>query len=271
MSSAPEGLWFRQLLPGRDIALRPKDKRERLIFDCAARMQNFIYLVGDASSKDCFVVDGCWDIEGIAAYAEAEGKRLVGAVATHYHWDHAGGNVPQRRVAMVFGPFDSGPHRLPGLYELARQHGVTAYIHEADAPAVAAQSELGAVELTAVSNGQRIHVSERISLECMATPGHTPGSMCLLVHRSPGKDCAETAAMALSGDTIFPGSCGRLDFDDSDVHAMHGSLEALRSLPDHLPVYPGHAYGGASTTIGREKTSGLLRPFTLQQWLATMR
>ena len=51
---------------------------------------------------------------------------------------------------------------------------------------------------------------------------------------------------------------------------MHSSLETLRALPDELPLYPGHAYGGASTTIGREKARGLLRPFTLEQWLATM-
>ena len=71
----------------------------------------------------------------------------------------------------------------------------------------------------------------------------------------------------LSGDTIFPGSCGRLDLPDSDVNAMFDSLATLRALSDGLQVFPGHAYGGASTTIGAEKRGGLLRPFSKQEFM----
>ena len=48
---------------------------------------------------------------------------------------------------------------------------------------------------------------------------------------------------------------------------MFGSLEKLRALPDELQVYPGHAYGGPSTTIGREKKGGLLRPISKQEFM----
>ena len=68
------------------------------------------------------------------------------------------------------------------------------------------------------------------------------------------------------GDTIFPGSCGRLDLPDSDTGAMFESLQKLRELPDDLCVYPGHSYGGEKTTIAAEKRNGLLRPFTREQW-----
>ena len=70
----------------------------------------------------------------------------------------------------------------------------------------------------------------------------------------------------LVGDTIFPGSCGRLDLPDSDTGAMFESLQKLRELPDDLSVYPGHSYGGEKTTIKAEKANGLLRPFTRDQW-----
>ena len=78
------------------------------------------------------------------------------------------------------------------------------------------------------------------------------------------------ADAVMVGDTIFPGSCGRLDLPDSDIDQMFDSLATLRALDDSLVVYPGHAYSGASTTIGREKANGLLRPFTREQWRQMM-
>lgn len=95
------------------------------------------------------------------------------------------------------------------------------------------------------------------------TPGHSGGSVCVCVRPKGGGE----PVCLMSGDTIFPGSCGRLDLPDSDVDAMFGSLEKLRALPDELQVYPGHAYGGPSTTIGREKKGGLLRPISKQEFM----
>jgi hypothetical protein len=42
-------------------------------------------------------------------------------------------------------------------------------------------------------------------------------------------------------------------------------------LNDDLPIYPGHGYGGSSSTIGKEKKSGLLQRFTRDHWLQMMR
>jgi glyoxylase-like metal-dependent hydrolase (beta-lactamase superfamily II) len=47
---------------------------------------------------------------------------------------------------------------------------------------------------------------------------------------------------------------------------MFDSLQKLRALDDAIKVYPGHGYSGDSTTIGREKQNGLLRPFSRDQW-----
>ena len=56
-------------------------------------MANFVYLVGDDEQKICMVVDPAWDIPGILEVAEHEGMRLAGALVTHYHPDHVGGNI----------------------------------------------------------------------------------------------------------------------------------------------------------------------------------
>ena len=76
----------------------------------------------------------------------------------------------------------------------------------------------------------------------------------------------------LTGDTIFPGSCGRLDLPGASVDAMHASLATLRGkLSDALPLFPGHAYSGEESTIGIEKTQGLLRPgITRESWRRMM-
>jgi len=99
----------------------------------------------------------------------------------------------------------------------------------------------------------------------MHTPGHSPGSVVLVV-RAGGSD-----RLLLTADTLFPGSCGRLDLPGSSVDDMFDSMRKLADLDDALPVFPGHAYSGEETTIGREKRSGLLRPMTRASWERMMR
>ena len=75
----------------------------------------------------------------------------------------------------------------------------------------------------------------------------------------------------VTGDTLFPGSCGRIDLPDSDPMAMYRSLHAVVGrLQEHLVVYPGHGYGGSSSTIGEEKRTGLLRPTSEAEWRRQM-
>ena len=94
-----------------------------------------------------------------------------------------------------------------------------------------------AVEL---AEGGEIRFGE-IRLRVLHTPGHTEGSVCLL-----GAD----DGLLFSGDTLFPGGWGRVDFPGGDPEAMVASLARLSTLEDRLRVLPGH---GAATTIGRER------------------
>ena len=109
----------------------------------------------------------------------------------------------------------------------------------------------------------------RVRLDFTHTPGHSPGSMVVFVDgNQPGRP-GNGAGILVSGDTIFPGSCGRLDLPDADAGRAFDSLaRCARVYGDDVVVYPGHNYNGASSTVGKEKTAGLLRPFAKTQWMA---
>jgi len=93
------------------------------------------------------------------------------------------------------------------------------------------------------------------------TPGHTPGSQCFLVD-----------GRLISGDTLFIRSCGRTDLPGSDPSEMYYSLtQRLGALPEQTTVFPGHNYGGASTTIGAEKRENPMMRFrTMPDFLRAM-
>jgi glyoxylase-like metal-dependent hydrolase (beta-lactamase superfamily II) len=77
-------------------------------------------------------------------------------------------------------------------------------------------------------------------IKCIATPGHTIGSMCFLFNDS----------FLISGDTLFQVGIGRTDFLTGDFKMLIASLDKLKNLPDNTVVYPGH---GVSTSIAFEK------------------
>lgn len=81
----------------------------------------------------------------------------------------------------------------------------------------------------------------RLRFTVLATPGHTPGSICLY---------EPSVGLLFSGDTLFQGSIGRTDFIRGNARDMVKSLARLKQLPDNVLVYPGH---GPDTTMAVEK------------------
>lgn len=77
------------------------------------------------------------------------------------------------------------------------------------------------------------------TLKVTHTPGHTPGSICLVGEK-----------FVFTGDTLFAGGIGRTDFPGGSIKDMRSSLQKLVGLPDYLLVYPGH---GETSIIGKEK------------------
>jgi glyoxylase-like metal-dependent hydrolase (beta-lactamase superfamily II) len=110
-----------------------------------------------------------------------------------------------------------------------------------------------------VSDGDTIEIGS-IRLRVLHTPGHSKDSICLLVDDQ----------FIFTGDTLFVGSCGRVDLPGSDVKEMYYSLfDRLAKLDENLIIYPGHNYGPTSTsTIGHEKkTNYVLQPRSKQEFL----
>ena len=170
-------------------------------------------------------------------------------------------------AASHVGPFGGGQEaRLPGLREMQTDHGCKLYAHALEVKRIASQCSVAEADLAPLEQGSKIPLGTSASMEILHTPGHSAGSVCLRVETRSGA----ASTFVLSGDTIFPGSAGRLDLPDSSKDAMFDSLAKLRSLNDAIKVYPGHGYSGESTTIGEEKARGLLRPFTKEQFLMMM-
>ena len=97
----------------------------------------------------------------------------------------------------------------------------------------------------ALEDKQEIRL-DRIRLQVLHTPGHTPGGICLLL-KEPKSN------IVFSGDTLFYQGIGRTDFPFASLEQLKKSVEKkLFVLDDQTQVYPGH---GPSTTIGQEKKS----------------
>ncbi|KAJ1819587.1 hypothetical protein LPJ60_003682 [Coemansia sp. RSA 2675] len=244
------GLSVVQLLAGRDYALRATKGSlwhpiRSKIFEFAVGMQNYVYLIADTQSRKCVVVDACWDVDSILAAIERERLLLAGAIVTHGHFDHVGGVPPP--------PFSSLRIRVSGLGDLKRRFPhLPLLVHPLDIPEViACNPQLRPQQFTPTPNGFGFRLGDRTEILFMHTPGHTPGSQCVLVNQ----------CRLFSGDTLFPGSCGRVDLKGGCLGDLLESLQVrLGALSDQTIVYPGHEYGGEWTTIGREKKRGFLKP-----------
>lgn len=253
------GVVVHQILCGREIAnLRDKprvDATTQRIWGFAASMKNFVYLVVDVRSREALVIDGCWDVDGIFTYAAELGVEILGAVYTHSHFDHAGGHVPSELTGGL-------PVVVPGAQTFAERK-VPIWAGAADAQAIINQCQLAKDVVQSAEDGTEIRVGiARCTL--FATPGHTPGSVCL--HVPCGGD-SSTAPVSkgtrvhagegalLTGDTLFVESCGRTDLPGSDQSQMFRSLSKLaQGLPANCVVCPGHDYHSVPhTTIGVAK------------------
>ena len=81
---ADSEIYFRQLLAGRQVAT---------IHPVAGQMANFMYLLGDPASHQAYIVDPAWDVDSLLAIAREDEYEIAGALITHYHPDHVGGDL----------------------------------------------------------------------------------------------------------------------------------------------------------------------------------
>jgi len=201
-------LYFRQLLAGRDFAQG----------DLVARqMVNFVYVVGDRETGEAVAIDPAYDVQGLVDLVEADGMRLTGALATHYHPDHVGGEMMG--------------HSIQGVADLLAIRPVPIHVQEDEKPWMQRVTGASDSDLATHTSGDTVMVGE-IPIQLIHTPGHTPGSQCFLVEDR-----------LIAGDTLFLEGCGRTDLPGGDAALLYESLtQKLAKVPDTATLFPGHLY-----------------------------
>lgn len=178
-------------------------------------MQNFVYLVGDSSTRETLVVDPAWDVDAIFETAAKDGYQIKGALITHTHFDH-----------------------VNGLKALLERTDGAVYIHKNEAEYLKGMRG----NIKKIEGGDKVMIGQ-VEMTVLHTPGHTPGSQCFLV-----------GGHLISGDTLFINACGRCDLPGGNAEEMYQSLNRLASLSDSTVLYPGHNYADEpSSTLRDEK------------------
>lgn len=179
-------------------------------------MENFVYLVGSKDTREVFVVDPAWQVDTILRAAKQEDLKIIGALVSHYHFDHTN-----------------------GIEELLQSLNVPVYVNKKDVPYLAVSADM----VKAVNPGDKVKAGN-VEIEMIHTPGHTPGSQCFHVRNH-----------LISGDTLFINACGRTDLPGGNPKELYHSLtHTLKKLDDTTVLCPGHNYSDKPmSTMGDEK------------------
>ena len=227
--------YFRQLLSGRDFATDDS---------MAAQMANFVYLIGDRTTRDAVIVDPAYGVADILEILDRDDMNLSGVLASHYHSDHVGGSMMG--------------HTIEGVRELLDLRGTKIHVQAEEAELVKKVTEVSDGDLHVHAPGDQIFVGE-IPISLLHTPGHTPGSQCFLVEGT-----------LVAGDTLFLEGCGRTDLPGSDAAAMYHSIHhTLSKVPDDTVLFPGHRYSfHSSATMGMTREMNyVFKPDSEEQWM----
>ena len=135
------------------------------------------------------------------------------------------------------------------------------YVNKNEATGLQQVTGIPQQDMRRLEDGDRVDLGS-LSVTCVHTPGHTPGSQCFLV-----------GDRLVAGDTLFVQGCGRVDLPGGDPEAMYYSLtQKLAKLPEQTVLFPGHHYGPTETsTIGDElKQNHYFRVRSLEDWRRLM-
>jgi len=229
--------YFRQLLSGLDFALDDP---------VAEQMVNFAYAFGDRDSGDAVLVDPAYRPSELVDLVESDGMRVSAVFATHYHPDHVGGNL-------------GGRAQIDGITELLERIDVPIHVQGDEVEWVTRVTGVGEDSLVAHDPGDVVAVGD-FEVALIHTPGHTPGSQCLLVN-----------GRLISGDTLFLDGCGRTDLPGSDPNEMYRTLtQRLSNIADDTVLFPGHLYSAdPNAPMGDvRRHNRALVPASAEQWLA---
>ena len=187
--------------------------------------QTNCYIVHAEGASSCAVIDPGYNAGAILDTLQAHGLTLDAILLTHGHFDHVG-----------------------AVENLVKATGCALWMHEGDYsqpknPTFTRFYPLANSDFAKVNFCQEGQVISAGGLEftVWSTPGHTWGSVCYA--------CQDAL---FTGDTLFTGSCGRIDLPGGDYKAMLRSLNRLAEIREDFLVFPGH---GGHSRLSREQQS----------------
>ncbi|WP_454063606.1 MBL fold metallo-hydrolase [Candidatus Nitrospira salsa] len=175
------------------------------------------YLLSDLITRESLMIDTGYNAKQMLETLQVHQLNLKGVCLTHGHTDHAG-----------------------GLDEILERWPVPVYLGKEDVellPWTPPQHLL-----TFLQNRQKISIGSR-TLECLATPGHTPGGFCFRLNNNGQSLC-------FVGDTLFAGSVGRSNPFTLYPNHLLSVRNIVLTLENDTVLLPGH---GPSTTVQEEQ------------------
>jgi glyoxylase-like metal-dependent hydrolase (beta-lactamase superfamily II) len=177
------------------------------------------YVLYDGGTRDAIFIDTAYNARSMLEVVQRRDLRLTGVCLTHGHIDHAG-----------------------GLDRILDRWNVPVYMGKDDLSLLQWRPPSVSLRpITSHEDGKKISVGG-LTVQCLVTPGHTPGGICYRVH-------VDSQDICFVGDTLFAGSIGRAN--PFSLYPLH--LESVRrrllTLPSRTMLFPGH---GPATTVAEE-------------------
>lgn len=179
-----------------------------------------------AESNDCIIIDPGCNASLIIDYIESYKLNALAILNTHGHYDHIGAVTKVKEHFQIPFWIHSEEKKLVKSANLFMKvfHGNTMInVPEIDMFFDKTESPF---------------LFGKIFVQVIATPGHSKGSVCFLIDN-----------YLFTGDTLFKGAVGRVDFPGGSLNQLKLSLKKIADLPRHLIVCPGH---GSNSTIENE-------------------
>jgi glyoxylase-like metal-dependent hydrolase (beta-lactamase superfamily II) len=180
-------------------------------------LANYNYLLGDRATGEAAIIDPSDQAAPLLEELKKHQLKLSAVLLTHGHYDHVG-----------------------GVKELTKKLAIPVYLSEHESLFYTPRCK----GLARTGDGEKIMVGS-LEVECLHTPGHTPGCQCFLA-----------AGNLFTGDTLFIDAIGRTDLPGGNARDMVKSLQRIKTLPDDTIIWPGHHYGEpAHEKLGELKLS----------------
>jgi glyoxylase-like metal-dependent hydrolase (beta-lactamase superfamily II) len=175
-------------------------------------MDNNTYIVSDEKVGECILIDPSWNIAAIETAIKEDNLKSSLILLTHGHYDHS-----------------------KNLESFLVKNEISVLMHEKD---VFMLEDIDKKYIKTF-NGDYCFDTKSFSIGVICTPGHSIGSCCYRIGNN-----------LFTGDTLFVGQCGRVDFPYSDPEKMYESLIKLSKLNPSIKVFPGHM--PQTSTIAKE-------------------